>query len=351
MLSKREMAKRTASLVMGSGSAVCLCGSTGVGKTDMITQLGEEFGKKVIILNSAIQSTEDLIGYPYREGDVMRWAKPEWFPEETESGCILFIDEINRAEKQVINALMPMLLNGELHSHKLPKGTWVATAINPDTEDYDMVNGFEDKAIWSRLCIIEVKPDFDEWKKWLIQNGKYEKRIVDKMKEMLRKTEMDLPENTQTPNNRSCTKCLDVLHYAADYNKSFGDIYYTQDVVNNAFRGICGFDFALEMANMVTEFIISGLEGEKSWESVLKEASVGNILQIKDEIIAKLSYDDLHEKDAKVFVEWCFKYSEAFGDQVKEIIRSIPSSGEFATAVLIDPNFSKVIERVNAYKG
>ena len=120
MNNSRETVQRSMELAFMSGLVGTLIGVTGVGKSDMVAEIARNHGRKLVALNAAIQQPETLAGYPYRDGDVERWAKPEWFPSE-ENSTVLFIDEINRASKSVMNSLMMLLLTGELCTHKLPK--------------------------------------------------------------------------------------------------------------------------------------------------------------------------------------------------------------------------------------
>ena len=237
----RTLVERAVELICLSRQGVpCLIGNTGVGKTDLIKYLAKKHKKKLIIINTSVVNVDDLSGFPYREKTVMKWAIPDWFPREP--NCVLFLDEFNRADKQVINALMPVLLSGELHHGAiLPDDCWVVVAFNPDTDDYDMVNSFDDLAISSRLFKIEVTNDPAAWHEWAqnnlnADNQLFKTKLIKNMMEYSKLHKVSIQIN-QIPNNRSFSKAIGVIDYAKKNNQ---DNYFTLDVVLTAIRGILG---------------------------------------------------------------------------------------------------------------
>ena len=237
----RTLVERAVELICLSRQGVpCLIGNTGVGKTDLIKYLAKKHKKKLVIINTSVVNVDDLSGFPYREDTVMKWAIPDWFPREKD--CLLFLDEFNRADKQVINALMPVLLSGELHHGAvLPEDCWVVVAFNPDTDDYDMVNSFDDLAISSRLFKIEVTNDPAAWHEWAqtnlnADNQVFKTKLIKNMMEYSKEHKVSIQIN-QIPNNRSFSKAIGIIDYAKKHNK---DDYFNLDVVLTAVRGILG---------------------------------------------------------------------------------------------------------------
>jgi len=219
--SKRLVVENAIELCMLTQNVPCLIGYTGVGKTDMGSRIAKRHNRNIIVLNLSIQTTEDLIGFPYRgEDNKMHWSPPAWFPDpDQKNKYILFVDEINRASKDVINAIMPMLLGGSLHEHTLPEGTWIMSAMNPDNDDFDMVYSFDDAAISSRLIHIEVPPEFGSWKTWLEENNKHDDAVVNFLNNNPSKfvpTIQNVITQNIVPNPRSWTKFIDVLHFCKE---------------------------------------------------------------------------------------------------------------------------------------
>ena len=78
---------------------------------------------------------------------------------------ILFLDEFNRAPKDILDASLQLILDHRLHSHVLPlvrgQETLIVAAINPANGDYG-VQEF-DPALLDRFVECDVEPDFKAW--------------------------------------------------------------------------------------------------------------------------------------------------------------------------------------------
>lgn len=144
---------------------VMLWGPTGIGKTTGVYEYGEKIGAKVVVLHLASQEPGDLVGLPFRdpENNTTVHLRPEWLPKEDDPGkYIFFLDEFNRAPKFVLACMFPFILEGRLHTHFVPKDSWIIVAGNPNDDDYD-VTELHDRALISRLCHIKLAPDPQEW--------------------------------------------------------------------------------------------------------------------------------------------------------------------------------------------
>lgn len=286
VFSNREETKRAAVLAMMTGTTVNLVGQTGVGKTMMAEEIAKEYGRKLFVLNSAINNTEDLIGIPYidKKKNETHWTKPFWWP--TDGNYVILIDEINRADKSTLNALLPFILNGSLHEHTLPKGVWVITAQNPDTDDYDLVNSFDDRAIFSRMCILNVGLDTLSWKKWLTSTNRHTKYLEEVMVNTLSTLDKKLV-TSQVPNPRSFAKMIDIINVAKKYNEEIGDYYFTDEVVLVACGGIVGNDFVSNNSSAIIEEFLN--EKEKTLDEILdSEVDVSNVLKVKEDLRREL---------------------------------------------------------------
>jgi hypothetical protein len=142
----------------------CFVGESGIGKTEMVYQYAREKDLEVRTLIISQLDSTDFAGIIYKkEGDDhkmrMSYALPEFWPTKGEG--ILFLDEVNRGREELQAPLLQLLHERRLHDYKLPNGWIIATAINPDNEDYG-VNSMN-RAMTSRLSEYEVffdKKDF-----------------------------------------------------------------------------------------------------------------------------------------------------------------------------------------------
>ena len=78
--------------------------------------------------------------------------------------CVLFLDELNRAQIDVRQGTMQLILEKELHCHKLPyirgRQTQIVAAINPPS-DYQVDE--LDPALLDRFLVITVEADAKSW--------------------------------------------------------------------------------------------------------------------------------------------------------------------------------------------
>ena len=142
-------------------------GSTGVGKTQAIQAFARSIRAECIVLHLASQDPGDLIGLPTRDeaNETTKWLRPEWMPsQEDDRPFVIFLDEFNRANRYVLDVMLPFLLEGTLGTHRVPESTLIVAAGNPGgTEDYS-VTDIEDKAMLSRLCHVGLSPSYGDWK-------------------------------------------------------------------------------------------------------------------------------------------------------------------------------------------
>ena len=174
-----------------SGLAMMLYGSPGIGKTALIQALGDEprlaawasgqcgeavKSLPVVTLSAPELNVEDLLGVPTveelmrrlpdgsdRAYKVTRWATPAVL--DPTRPFILFIDEPNRCEPSVRNALF-QLITGRATSGGfcLPKGSVVCMAGNR-LEDRAGVRSM-DTAFSNRCAHFELMVDPESWLEW-----------------------------------------------------------------------------------------------------------------------------------------------------------------------------------------
>ncbi len=173
----------------GKGVAVpiMLIGGMGIGKSQIVAQAAEELGIGFIDLRLAQQEPGDLIGIPRaievinektkRKEVVTTYARPEWFPDAEESPRgILFLDELNRAPIDVRQAVFQLVKEKKMHTHVLPKGWYIVSAINPDNSQFQVES--LDKAMLRRFCQLKVTHDVETWMGWAKGPGKVSEEIT-----------------------------------------------------------------------------------------------------------------------------------------------------------------------------
>ena len=149
---------------------VFLWGPPGIGKSDVVKQIGEDAGREVIDVRLALWEPTDIKGIPYYNADqgTMVWAPPAELPTNADSTAIIFLDELNSAPPAVQAAAYQLVLNRRVGTYKLPDGVDVVAAGNREGDKgvtYRMP-----APLANRFIHLEMKTDFDDWQDWATLN-------------------------------------------------------------------------------------------------------------------------------------------------------------------------------------
>jgi hypothetical protein len=147
-----------------------LWGPPGIGKSDVVKQIGEQAGREVIDVRLALWEPTDIKGIPYYNADQgkMVWAPPSELPTDPESTAIIFLDELNSAPPAVQAAAYQLILNRAVGTYKLPKGVDLVAAGNREGDrgvTYRMP-----APLANRFVHLEMKVDFDDFQDWATLN-------------------------------------------------------------------------------------------------------------------------------------------------------------------------------------
>jgi hypothetical protein len=149
--------------------SIMLVAKHGVGKSSVVKQVTEELDIGFFDVRLSQCEVGDIKGLPYLDEETAqtKFFKPQWWPKDPDSSGVLFFDELNRASKDVLQAVFEICLDRRLDGEPLPDGWRVVAAINA-TDDYDVVE--LDPALLDRWFYIEFDPTKKEWMKWATQN-------------------------------------------------------------------------------------------------------------------------------------------------------------------------------------
>lgn len=152
-----------------------LWGHAGIGKSSIIKQYANSKGYHFFPLYLGTMSDlGDVLGLAEfvtnEDGSKSTvFANPKWLKdaityceENPESGAIIFLDEFNRARRDVLNGMFSLALDKTFHTVKLPKNCHVIAAGNPPTDEY-AVTDVDETALMARFVHIKLEPTFDEW--------------------------------------------------------------------------------------------------------------------------------------------------------------------------------------------
>lgn len=145
---------------------VTLWGDPGVGKSDLVRQLGKQFDLPVLDIRVALLDPVDLRGLPHVNGDgKAHWAIPSFLP--TEGKGILFLDEFNRGPVMVQNGCLQLVLDGKLGEYVLPPDYIVIAACNYRGPGVQPLS----PAMKNRFEHLYMSVDVEDWIQWALRNN------------------------------------------------------------------------------------------------------------------------------------------------------------------------------------
>lgn len=220
--------------------SVMLQARHGLGKSEVVKQvaieLSEVTGEVYHFIDIRLSQREvgDIIGMPrgvdtfnitetvYEKGKAVKKGRlaqnvtihdiPFWFPTDPDSKGILFLDELNRATREVQQAAFELVLDYRLNFHEIPVGWRVVSAIN-DEQDIYAVSGM-DPALVDRFAVINFRPLVPEWLEYAEKINVHRAVIqyINKFTENL-----DPPDEIEPskiyPSRRSWVKLSEAMNY------------------------------------------------------------------------------------------------------------------------------------------
>jgi len=156
---------------------ILLWGAPGIGKSDIVKQIGDEQDREVIDVRLSLWEPTDIKGIPYYNSveNSMTWAPPSELPTDPESTAILFLDELNSAAPATQAAAFQLVLNRRVGTYKLPKGVSIVAAGNRETDKgvtYRMPS-----PLANRFVHLELRTDFEDWHQWAVNNRIHEQVV------------------------------------------------------------------------------------------------------------------------------------------------------------------------------
>jgi hypothetical protein len=169
-----KSAKKSLRRAFKAQRPVFLWGPPGIGKSDIVKQLGEELEAHVIDIRLSLWEPTDIKGIPYFDSNAskMVWAPPGELPDaelaEKHSKIILFMDEMNSAAPAVQAAAYQLVLNRKVGTYKLPDNVLIVAAGNRESDKgvtYRMP-----APLANRFVHLEMRVDWDDYFSWATEN-------------------------------------------------------------------------------------------------------------------------------------------------------------------------------------
>lgn len=231
--------------------SIMVRGPHGIGKSESIQQIAHALGfdDDHIFDRRMSQMTEgDVIGLPKVDGECTKFLPPDWILKACREPCFLFLDEINRATQEVMQACFQLCLDRELNGNKLHPQSRVFSAVNASA-DYQ-VNEM-DPAFLDRFFVVDLKPSAKDF--YIHADGKIDADLLRFLKE--RETLLDPAINVNPgsiqPSRRSWFRLDKTYQANGVYNQ---DIDKDDAAKGRAFALAVGF-VGVECANQLIDFL------------------------------------------------------------------------------------------------
>ena len=299
--------------------AILLRGPTGIGKSDLASEVAEKVSLPFIDVRGSTMQEGDVGGYPdiegMKENGIMTFCMPSWFVRACNEPVVLMLDELNRSLPGVMQSFFQLVLDRELGNdangipYRLHPETRVIAAINCGNE-YSVED--MDPALLRRFWVCDLEPTKDDFISWA--TGKLEPIIIDFIRqhpEHLRVDPSSVEAGTVTPNPASWHRLDTSLRHAELIEKPDASGFYaicTGFVGNEA--SIQFVDFARNYSRQVTAEDI--LDRFDEFKDKVDDMTTDRT----NALIAKVSEwckdNDLTLSQARNVKEW----SQTMGDEI-----------------------------------
>ena len=148
---------------------IIVWGAPGIGKSDLIKQLGAALQRKVFDVRASLLDAVDLRGIPTVANGKTSWCPPDFLPSKADGPSILLLDELNRAPGMVQNALLQLILDRKLGEYTLPDQCEIVACCNRESDG----GGVQKMhlALANRFIHLDMEPDLQDWCKWAVRSN------------------------------------------------------------------------------------------------------------------------------------------------------------------------------------
>lgn len=173
----RVLTEELKGTVEGFHTPVMLWGPPGVGKSQIVMQIGAGLELPVIDIRLSQMEPSDLRGIPFKQGERVEWAVPSILPHAVDHGQsgILFLDEINAAAPSVSAAAYQLILDRRLGNYSVPPG-WAIFAAGNRQGDRGVTYAMP-APLANRFSHYEVDLNLDDWVAWA-HRANIDERII-----------------------------------------------------------------------------------------------------------------------------------------------------------------------------
>lgn len=152
---------------------VMIWGQPGIGKSQIIRQVGKNTNRPVIDIRLLLKDPADIGGLPYFDPDSkeMRYARPAEFPQVGDilENAIILMDELSSAPQTVQAAALGLVLERQVNDYKLPDTVMMVAAGNRSTDG--TVHSSMPQPLRNRFHHVNLTLSSDDWLEWAMKSN------------------------------------------------------------------------------------------------------------------------------------------------------------------------------------
>lgn len=301
-----------------SNISVMLRGPTGIGKSHITADIAKQLGLPIIDVRGSTMDESKVTGIPdFEAGKALKKAMfllPSWYVRACQEPVLLFLDEMNRANPQVLQAFFQVVLdrclgndsNGE--PMRLHPETRVYSAVNFGSE-YDVAE--MDPALLRRFWMVDILPDHVQWCKWALGAG-LANVTVDFIRQQPAHWRVDPGNGKVTPGSVLPTPAswhrLDTSLKHMGINPDEHASVKDDGTIYAVARGFVGTEAAISFVNFLEKYenIISAddLINGKAGEDKLKKLRQSDMSQLIDKVAVHCKTNEWTKDQVANVVTW-----------------------------------------------
>jgi len=264
-----------------AGVTAFVWGKHGLGKSSAVLQLAHLMGVGMIDLRCSQLEASDLRGLPDRDQGRTLYLPPADLPnEETcspscslfrlgwckhkaceerekngEPACqgFLFLDELNRAEDDVLQAAFQLVYDKAIGTYKMPT-TWSIVVAGNYTEGYT-VNSFNDPAFLDRFCHLDMTMGESYMGDWTDYMKKTCGAAADKILQFVGFNEAHLAGKVEADRGFAVTPSPRSWELAARVENVSREQGFDRRVVQDVLSGLIGRELAMQFERFSTDVL------------------------------------------------------------------------------------------------
>jgi MoxR-like ATPase len=234
-----------------SDISVLIRGNHGIGKSEVVHQIAKDLKLDLIDRRMSQMTEGDVIGLPKLDDGCTKFIPAEFVMIACSRPVMLFLDEINRATQEVMQACFQLCLDRELNGNKLHPGTRVFAAVNSSA--IYQVNEM-DPAFLDRFYAIDLTPTAQDWFAWAETAGKIDADLVRFLKERETRLEpSDANPGTVQPSRRSWARLDRAFKANGVYESAVGESDVAKGRAHSFAIGFVGVEASIELCDFLSK--------------------------------------------------------------------------------------------------